>query len=158
VANGAEGDVLIQLVCLLITSLAAAQDSGLPEGKGRDAVENTCLECHSIRRIKAQHLDEEGWNSTIRQMIENGASINPDDVKVIVDYLTKNFGPETAKKVNVNKAAAGEIAAALGLTAEEATVIVEYRTRDGNFKDLSALEKVGNLAAKIEAKKALIEF
>src|SRR5258705_13601211 len=116
---------------LLISSFAAGQDSELPEGKGRDAVENTCLDCHSVQRIKAQHLDEDGWSSTVRQMIENGAAINSDDVKVIVDYLTKNFGPEKAKKVNVNKAAGSEIAATLELTSEEANAIVQYRTQNG---------------------------
>ena len=68
------------------------------QGKGKDAVENTCTDCHSLQRVKAQHLDEEGWNSIVREMIENGASINPDDVKVIVEYLAKNFGPVKDKK------------------------------------------------------------
>lgn len=141
---------------LLLLSFAAAADSDLPDGKGKDIVENTCTDCHSLERIKAQRLDEDGWTAIMREMIETGASINLDDITVIVDYLTKNFGPD--KKLNVNKAAASEIAAVLQLTSAEADMIVGYRTRNGNFKNLSELEKVGNLAYKIEAKKALIEF
>ena len=148
--------ILALFVSFAMITFAAAADSDLPDGKGKDAVENTCADCHSLERIKTQRLNEEGWNSTVREMIENGASINPDDIKVIVDYLTKNFGPD--KKVNVNKAAADELAAVLQLTATEANAIVQYRTRNGPFKDLSELQKVSGLADKIEAKKELIEF
>src|SRR6476661_7423036 len=118
---------------LLLLSFAAAADSDLPDGKGKDIVENTCTDCHSLERIQAQRLDEDGWTAIMREMIETGASINPDDITVIVDYLTKNFGPD--KKLNVNKAAASEIAAVLQLTSAEADMIVAYRTRNGNFKN-----------------------
>lgn len=139
-----------------LSSFNAAADSDLPDGKGKDIVENTCADCHSLERIKAQRLDEEGWNGIMREMMESGASINPDDIKVIVDYLTKNFGPD--KKVNVNKAAVTELAAVLKLTSAEADSIVQYRAQHGNFKTLSELEKVDGLAEKIETKKAVIEF
>jgi cytochrome c1 len=85
---------------------AVAAGSDLPDGEGKDVVENTCTDCHSVERIKTQHLNEEGWNGIVREMIENGASINPDDVKVIVNYLTKNFGPD--KKVNPERTGKGE--------------------------------------------------
>ncbi len=141
---------------LLLCSFVAAADSDLPDGKGKDAVENNCTECHTVERIKAQRLDEEGWNGIIREMMESGAAVNPDDIKVIVDYLAKNFGPD--KKVNVNKAAATEIAAVLKLAPAEADSIVQYRAQHGNFRNLTELEKVDGLAEKIEAKKAVIEF
>jgi competence ComEA-like helix-hairpin-helix protein len=89
-------------------------------------------------------------------MLENGAAIDPDDMKTIAEYLTKNFGPD--RKVNVNKAEADEIGRALGLTSAEATAVVHYRTANGSFKDLGTLEKASGAADKIEAKKALIEF
>jgi competence ComEA-like helix-hairpin-helix protein len=144
------------LLSLLGFTLSAAEDLDLPEDKGKDVVESTCIDCHSSERIKAQHLDEEGWNAVVREMIENGASINANDVKTIVDYLSKNFGPE--KKVNINKAKADEIATALKLTPIEVDAVVQYRTRHGKFKDLSELETLPGLADKIEAKRALIEF
>jgi competence ComEA-like helix-hairpin-helix protein len=148
----------VRVLCslLLVISAAAAADSELPDGKGKDVVENTCTDCHSLQRIKTQRLNEEGWNGIIREMMENGAFINPNDVKVIVGYLTKNFGPD--KRVNVNKADASEIAAVLQLVPAEANAIVQYRAQHGNFKDLSELGKMSGLANKVEAKKALIEF
>jgi competence ComEA-like helix-hairpin-helix protein len=144
------------LLSLLGFTLSAAEDLDLPEDKGKDVVESTCIDCHSSERIKAQHLDEEGWNAVVREMIENGASINANDVKTIVDYLSKNFGPE--KKVNINRAKADEIATALKLAPIEVDAVVQYRTRHGKFKDLSELESLPGLSDKIEAKKALIEF
>lgn len=147
---------ILFLLILLTLPTAVVADSELPEGKGKDAVENTCTDCHSLQRITNQRLNEEGWNGIVREMIENGASINPDDIKVIVNYLAKNFGPD--KKVNINKAPADEIASVLQLTPAEADTIVQYRTRNGSFKSLSELQKVDGLANKIEAKKALIEF
>ena len=142
----------------LMFSVAAAVDAELPDGKGKDVVESACTDCHSLERIEAQRLNEEGWNGIIHEMIENGAAINPNDMNVIVGYLVKNFGPDKDKKVNVNTAGASEIAAALELASGEAAAVVQYRTQHGKFKDLSELEKVNGLAAKIEAKKAIIEF
>lgn len=146
----------ILTLSLLVAAVSALADSDLPEGKGKDAIENTCDECHSLQRIKAQRRNEEGWNAIIREMIENGASINPGDIKVIVDYLAKNFGPD--RKINVNKADADEIAGVLQLASAQAEAIVQYRNRSGPFKNLSELEKASGVPDKIEAKKALIEF
>jgi competence ComEA-like helix-hairpin-helix protein len=146
----------VPFLCLLWVSLTAAVDSGLPDGKGKDVVESACSDCHSLERIKTQRLDEEGWNSVLHEMLENGAPINANDMPVIVSYLAKNFGPD--KKVNINKAAAEEIAGVLKLESAEVAALIQYRTQHGKFKDLSELEKVNGLAAKIAAKKALIEF
>ena len=148
----------VTFLSLLLVSIAAAADTELPDGEGKDAVENSCTDCHSVKRIKAQRFDEEGWNGIVREMIEKGAAINPNDLKVIVTYLAKNFGPEKDRKVNVNTAAPCDISSVLELTSAEADAVVQYRTEHGKFKDLSELEKVSGLADKIEAKKALIEF
>ena len=141
---------------LFLGSIAVATASDLPEGKGKDLVEDSCTDCHSLRRIKIQRLDAEGWNNILREMSENGAAIDPNDRKTIVDYLAKNFGPD--RKVNVNKAGADEISAILELTPAESKAIVSYRESNGAFKDLAALEKASGAADKIEAKKALIDF
>jgi competence protein ComEA len=147
--------VLIPLIFLTGLSAAASE---LPDGKGKEAVESTCTECHNTQRIQNKRFDEEGWNGVLREMMEKGASVNPDDMKVIVDYLTKNFGPDSDKKININKAPANDIAAVLQLTPGESDAIIQYRAKNGNFKNLNDVEKVPGLADKIEAKKTLIEF
>jgi competence ComEA-like helix-hairpin-helix protein len=146
----------MRLPVLLLFIAASAIGSDLPDGKGKDVVETACSDCHSLERIKAERRDEEGWNSVIHEMLENGAPINANDMPVIVAYLAKNFGPD--KKVNINKAAANEIAGVLKLESAEVAALIQYRTEHGKFKDLSDLKKVTGLADKVEAKKGLIEF
>jgi competence ComEA-like helix-hairpin-helix protein len=146
----------VRFLFLLLLWTAFAVASDLPDGKGKDAVENACSDCHSLERIKAERRNEEGWNSLIHEMLEKGAPINANDMPVIVSYLAKNFGPD--KKVNINKAAANEIAGVLKLESAEVAAVIQYRTEHGKFKDLSELEKVSGAAGKIEARKALIEF
>lgn len=146
----------MRLPVLFLLAVALAPGSDLPDGKGKDVVETACSECHSLERIKAERRNEEGWNSLIHEMLENGAAINGNDMPVIVAYLVKNFGPD--KKVNVNTAAANEIAGVLKLESAEVAAVIQYRTEHGKFKDLDELKKASRAAAKIEAKKELIEF
>ena len=146
----------MRLAVLFLLAVALAPGSDLPDGRGKDVVETACSECHSLERIKAERRNEEGWNSLIHEMLENGAAINGNDMPVIVAYLVKNFGPD--KKVNVNTAAANEIAGVLKLESAEVAAVIRYRTEHGKFKDLDELKKVSGAAAKIEAKKELIEF
>ena len=89
------------LLCVLVAILcgkAIAADAALPEGKGKEVVESACSSCHGLERITALKLTEEGWRSTIRQMVENGASLNSDDINPIVSYLVANFGAPPAAK------------------------------------------------------------
>jgi len=79
-------------VFVLVAPSAFCADGTLPEGKGKDVVVNACSSCHSLDRVTALRLSEEGWRNTLRQMIENGASLNPEDINPIVGYLVANFG------------------------------------------------------------------
>ena len=140
--------ISLPAICLvLILSLAGqslADDAVLPDGKGRDAVENACTVCHSADRIMRQAMTLDQWRSELRTMVENGASLNPDEWEPVVAYLVKNFGP----KVNVNTASAAQISAGLQFTAAEADAIVAYRLANGTFKDIKELARVPGLDAK----------
>lgn len=127
----------------------------LPDGPGKDTVQDVCTECHTVERIAAQNHTEEAWRNILREMNENGAAFSAEDARAIVAYLTKNFGP---KKVNVNQATAKELEAALKLTPAEAAMILKYRVENGKIQDLAALRKIKPLEQKIESAKDLIEF
>jgi len=147
--------VPLVMFCLALARLALAQDVVLPEGKGREAVENACTVCHTAERITKQSLTVDQWRSEVRTMVENGASLNPDEWEPVVAYLAKNFGP----KVNVNTSSAQEISVGLHLTQDEANSIVAYRTIYGEFKSLKDLAKVPQLdAKKIAAEENHIAF
>jgi hypothetical protein len=66
----------------------------LPEGKGKDQVQMICTGCHDLSPITEGGFSKEDWNTVIMSMIGMGADIKPDQVPVLVDYLTTNFPPK----------------------------------------------------------------
>ena len=144
---------VIALISLLAFPLLQAQD--LPEGPGKRLVQEICTGCHGLESVTEQRASRQGWESTIDYMIQRGATVKDEDVRIMVDYLTKNFGP----KVNVNKATAKDIASALELAAQEADALVKYRKDNGDFKDWESLTKVPGVdAKKLEGKKDRVSF
>jgi len=129
----------------LLLFVNLAQD--LPEGPGKDAVSKSCLDCHDASTVTIDNRTKEDWQKTVKSMQNRGADVTPDQVAIIVSYLTKNFG-----RVNVNKATAEEIAAGLDFSAQESAAIVHYRESNGVYKTYNDLAKVVD-AAKVEAKK-----
>jgi competence protein ComEA len=96
-------------------------------------------------------------------MVARGAQGSEDEFGEIVQYLAKNFPPQTAapaaNAINVNKASAQDLKTGLQLSDKEAAAIVSYRQQNGDFKSVEQLEKVPGLdASKIEAKKSRITF
>ena len=109
-------------VFLLLARTAFCADGPLPEGKGKDVVVSACSSCHTLDRIAALRLTEEGWRNTLRQMIENGASLNPADITPIITYLVANFGAPAAG--NTAAAPAPVIVPALAVFDKAAASIV----------------------------------
>jgi competence ComEA-like helix-hairpin-helix protein len=133
-----------------------ADDIVLPAGKAKTLIENTCTECHGLDQVVGSAMSSDAWRSTVKSMVKKGATLSPEEIDTVVDYLSVYFAPE---KVNVNTAGAQELQAGLGMTAAEAAAVMQHRKDNGNFKDLAGLQKVAGLdAKKIDAKKDLIVF
>ena len=67
----------------------------LKDGPGREKVQAGCVQCHSLDYIQmnSPFLDRKGWEAAVNKMIKvMGADIAPDDAKLIVEYLTTNYG------------------------------------------------------------------
>jgi mono/diheme cytochrome c family protein len=81
---------------LFFAADARAQDNiPLKAGVGRETVAAYCVACHSLDypRQNAPFLSRQGWESEVNKMIKAyGAPIEPADAKIIVDYLTANYG------------------------------------------------------------------
>ncbi len=135
---------ILILASRILATPALADDTVLPDGKGREQVENACTVCHTADRITKQSLTVDQWRSELRTMIENGASLNPDEWEPVVAYLVRNFGP----KINVNTATARQLADDLQLTPAEANAIVAWRQANGAYKDFNDLTKVPGLDTK----------
>jgi len=146
-------------------ALPAWSQTALPEGKGKDIVEVTCSACHGLTYITNGHNSKAEWGYIVSDMISRGALLEEAEIPIVVEYLAEHFGPAKAAassstgKINVNKAAARELAASLGLTDKEAEAVVQYRQQNGNFTKWEDLQKVSELdSKKIEARKDQLEF
>lgn len=65
-------------------------DRMFPAGPGSDAINNTCLACHSAGMVLNQPaLSKQAWAAEVNKMINNyKAPVAPEDVGAIVEYLT----------------------------------------------------------------------
>lgn len=131
----------------ILLSASFAQD--LPEGPGKAEVLKLCRDCHDLDTVTMENRTNESWKKTIAKMGERGAEGTDEQFEAVIAYLTKNFG-----RTNVNKAAAGEIVSGIDFSPKEAEAIVQYREKNGPFKNWRDLAKVEGLdAARVEAKK-----
>ena len=125
-----------------MSSLAQDAHPELPPGPGRDVLLTTCTKCHTTQNIISQRRDQDGWTATITKMVGYGATGSDEDLTAILDYLTKNFGPDSGAapaaaapttpaatttpaastppaKVDVNKETAAQLKTDLSLTEDD---------------------------------------
>jgi competence protein ComEA len=142
---------------LCLTVAAAAQT--LPDGPGKAVVERMCTGCHGLENVVRARLTKERWGFIVDDMVSRGATGTDDEIDQVINYLAANFGKSDAKKVNINKASAADLTAALEITEADAAAIVSYRTDKGAFKELKDVTKVPGIdTKKIEAAKDRLEF
>jgi competence ComEA-like helix-hairpin-helix protein len=111
-----------------------AKAADLPEGKGKDLIQHACIGCHKADELAAYRFTKDEYQVIVYRMGDRGAQASRAELDVIAAYLFENFPKvEDASKINVNKASAQEIADGLGLTRDEAALIVKYRERHGDY-------------------------
>jgi DNA uptake protein ComE-like DNA-binding protein len=148
---------MVPLVALVGVAPISAED--FPEGAGKTLIMRSCGQCHSTDQIARQKKSEPEWQATVVRMAGRGAKVTGEETDTIVKYLAANFMKvEDASKVNINKAAAKDFLV-LGFTAEEANLIIDYRTRHGDFRDWADLLQIyGVNGEKAEAAKDKMSF
>jgi competence protein ComEA len=153
---------------------SSAQESGgkrkeLPEGKGKNMVAAVCSSCHGLSVITDSKRNLQDWKDIVDQMVAHGAPLQDDEVDIVTQYLAKNFALEDSPpdskaepvktKINMNKSSAKELESGLELTEKEASAIVSYREKHGDFKNEDDLKKVDGIdVKKIEAAKDRLTF
>jgi competence protein ComEA len=150
---------LLNVGAVAVCVCLAADESGklLPEGPGRDVVAKVCTDCHGAEAYRKLRLDKDGWSEKVGDMVDNGAKANDAEVAAIVDYLAANFGPDS--KVRINTAPLTELKSVLGFSVAESEAIIDYRGKNGPFKEPAGLLKVPGVdPQKVEAKKAQMLF
>jgi competence protein ComEA len=131
----------------------------LPEGPGKATVERMCKGCHGMENIVRARRTKDKWAEIVDDMVARGAKGTDSEADEVIEYLSTHFGPDTIRKVNVNKAAAPELTSTLGISAGDADTIVRYRVNNGSFKSIQDLIKVPGIdAKKIESNSNRVEF
>ena len=89
---------LASLAVLGARALAADPPAaaGPPAGPGLELINQRCIFCHNTAQIFSQHKSPEAWSATVEQMANRGAEVSPEEMKIITDYLAKNYGAPAA--------------------------------------------------------------
>src|SRR5437867_1534160 len=141
---------------LIFATLAMAQ---LQDGPGKTETEKVCKGCHEVERSVSKRQDRDGWRATMDKMVALGAKGSDNELDAVFEYLVKNYPAEEVPKINVNKASSIELESGLTLRKSQAAAVIQYRTKNGDFKSIDDLKKVPGIdPEKIEAKKDRIVF
>jgi len=74
--------------------VAPALAQNLPNGNGKEVVEKICSGCHDLSPITDSGFSRRDWETVVKNMIDMGATISPEEVAVITNYLASNFPPK----------------------------------------------------------------
>jgi len=148
--------LLLSAAFFTVSAFAAGE---LPEGAGKEVIQQHCAGCHLGAALAGYQKTREDWESVVTRMGGRTAA-SRDELTTLTDYLATNFPKiDDPNKVNVNKADAKEICERLGLPMKEAEAIVAYRERRGIFHTWGDLLVIyGVDGTKIEAVQDKISF
>ncbi|MBV9940007.1 MAG: c-type cytochrome [Acidobacteriaceae bacterium] len=68
----------------------------LPNTPGKETVLKLCGSCHSVNIVLGKGMNQEGWSDLVASMISRGAKGTESEFTEVIDYLAKNFPPNTA--------------------------------------------------------------
>jgi cytochrome c5 len=93
---------LLIWICVLpfFAGMAAGQTSAdlqkeqTPTEKGREAVGEVCVACHTniLRMVQIHKESPAEWGDTVYSMIARGAQLSPDEIEAVIAYLAANGG------------------------------------------------------------------
>ena len=79
-----------------LSAQEAAPARTLTPGKGADLTMARCALCHEITHITRARLSRGEWQDNVRNMIERGMPIAPDEVAIVVEYLATYYNRDSA--------------------------------------------------------------
>jgi competence ComEA-like helix-hairpin-helix protein len=121
---------------------------------GEETTERGCSECHTVDEVTGTRRMPRDWGDMVDTMASRGVTITDKELATVKRYLARYFG-----LVGVNTASAEDFSSVLGLSAQEAEQIVEYRRKNGKFADIAALLKVPGVdRMKIDAQPEALRF
>ncbi len=80
-----------------IGAAVAGQQAAPPPGPGLDLIKGRCGFCHSTAQVTGVRKTPAAWAATVQSMIDRGAELEPEEQKVLTDYLAANLaGPDAS--------------------------------------------------------------
>ena len=85
--------IAVMLAAGALGAVAANGQSSapLPPGPGLDLINERCAFCHTTAQVLSVRKTPEDWAATVQLMIDRGAELDPDEQKVMIEYLAANF-------------------------------------------------------------------
>jgi len=72
--------------------------NNVPQGnEGRALVAELCTKCHNLDEVVRLRQSREQWANTVYSMVGRGAPIFPDEIDVIIDYLSEVYSPTSPR-------------------------------------------------------------
>ena len=103
-------EAVMKNVVVYVTGIIFLVILGIPLyvlGQGKEAAKaapakdlfvKKCSVCHKADRATSKKKTQKEWDTTVMRMINSrGAQINDGEAKIIIDYLTANYGKEEKK-------------------------------------------------------------
>jgi mono/diheme cytochrome c family protein len=87
---------VIAAACMVMFAGVApvlAQQPAASPHPGREVLMGKCFQCHTDAMWRDQRQDRRGWESAIYRMIGRGGLWTADEIRVMADYLSTDFGP-----------------------------------------------------------------
>ena len=69
-----------------------SSSKAMPEGRGMEAFQVSCLGCHDEKPVAALKTDRAGWTRVLDRMVNWGAYLPAARRQELINYLLKNFG------------------------------------------------------------------
>ena len=63
----------------------------LPDGEGKQLVEQRCTGCHDLQKVGSDRLGRHDWDRVVGRMLAIGAPMTADEAKTITAYLQAKF-------------------------------------------------------------------
>jgi hypothetical protein len=81
---------ILGAIFLCTAGMGASQE--LPEGEGKQQVEQLCTSCHSLQPIISVRHTEAEWRTEVDNMVGLGAQGSDEDFSAAVAYLSRHYG------------------------------------------------------------------
>jgi len=85
-----------QLIAGLYATLGAETvkpPTPAPASEGAALVQARCTSCHDLERITSAKKTREQWTQTVTRMVSKGAQLNAAEQNIVIEYLSKTYGP-----------------------------------------------------------------